>query len=660
MQRNRLALIIAVCIAAAACTTTRTTDSDHPARTDPGRVASARASADKLAREKDEGIAAQGGKRQGRDQSAADAKKNEVQAAVAAAEGDVAQRSDGTSTTPVATEEYRPMEKTSAPVAAPKPSARNLDRVEVAGSPIKRAVDAEPSSPVTTLTRSDMPVPGIVASQPMAAPPPPQAGWNPAQAVSAGERYAAHDDNPLQRTAENPVSTFSIDVDTGSYSNVRRMLTEGQRPPASAVRAEEMINYFDYAYPAPTSREVPFRVTTEMAPTPWNPKHTLLQVGIKGYVVPPEKIPAANLVFLIDTSGSMDEPNKLPLLKQAFAQLVPQLRAQDRVAIVVYAGSAGLVLPSTPGNHHAEILAALDRLQAGGSTNGGAGIGLAYAIAQASFIKGGANRIVLATDGDFNVGVSDTGSLKEMVAKERESGIALTTLGFGEGNYNDTMAEQLADIGDGNHAYIDTLNEARKVFVEEMSATMLTIAKDVKIQVEFNPAVVSEYRLIGYEDRTLRREDFNNDKVDAGEIGAGHNVTALYELTLVGSGGDSVDPLRYAKALFAAGNSSEVGLLRLRYKQPDATRSKLIETPLRREQIASTASPRLRFAAAVAAYADKLRGGTHLDGFGWDAIDRLARGTGGVDRWGYRAEFEQLVERARALDEGSTPVATAR
>jgi Ca-activated chloride channel family protein len=418
-----------------------------------------------------------------------------------------------------------------------------------------------------------------------------------------------------------------------------------------------MINYFDYAYPAPISRNVPFRVTTEMAPAPWNAKHTLLQIGIKGYEVPHAQMPSANLVFLIDTSGSMDEPNKLPLLKQAFAQLVPQLRAQDRVSIVVYAGSAGLVLAPTPGDRHDQILAALNHLEAGGSTNGGAGIGLAYATARSAFIKGGANRIILATDGDFNVGVDDVGSLKEMVAKQRKSGIALTTLGFGEGNYNDTMAEQLADIGDGNHAYIDTLNEAKKVFVEEMGATLLTIAKDVKIQVEFNPGVVSEYRLIGYEDRALRREDFNNDKVDAGEIGAGHNVTALYELTLKGTGGEANDPLRFGKSIASDAKSSEVGLLRLRYKQPDAQTSKLIETPLQRNRIEATASPRLRFAAAVAAFADNLRGGQHINGYSWDAIGRLARGTGGVDRWGYRAEFEQLVDRAAALDRGATPVA---
>jgi len=636
MHRTRLAISIAICLVAAACSTTPTSPTSQAS---PATEQHARA-----ARESNvtAGIAKQAPAKPGRDEQAQANDKEEDKKDSGASkyktgepERALAAVSDGP-----------------APVVAPPPPAAGmlveetpranapvgyavggLDRVDVAGSRLKSAVaTTAPASPA----------------------------WNPAQAVSAGEKYATHDDNPVQRTAENPVSTFSIDVDTGSYSNVRRMLTAGQRPPADAVRAEEMINYFDYAYPAPTSRAVPFKVTTEMAPTPWNPKHTLLQIGIKGYDVPHSEIPPANLVFLIDTSGSMDEPNKLPLLKQSFTLLVPHLRAQDRVAIVVYAGSAGLVLPSTPGDHHAEILAALDQLQAGGSTNGGAGIGLAYAQARSSFIKGGANRIILATDGDFNVGVSDTGSLKEMVAKERASGIALTTLGFGVDNYNDTMAEQLADIGDGNHAYIDTLNEGRKVFVDEMSSTLLTIAKDVKIQMEFNPAVVTEYRLIGYEDRALRREDFNNDKIDAGEIGAGHNVTALYELTLAGSGGEANDPLRYGKPMIKSGMASEVGLLRLRYKQPDAQTSKLIETPLQLGQVSATASPRLRFAAAVAAFADALRGGKHLNGYSWDAIDKLARGTGGVDRSGYRAEFEQLVERASSMDRDATPVATAR
>jgi Ca-activated chloride channel family protein len=498
-----------------------------------------------------------------------------------------------------------------------------------------------------------------------------QAGAPKSMALSAGtglaysapantEHYAEHVDNPTQRVAENPVSTFSIDVDTGSYSNVRRMLADNQRPPADAVRAEEMINYFDYGYPAPTTRVVPFLVNTEIAPTPWNAKHELLQIGIQGYTVPKAQIPAANLVFLIDTSGSMDEPDKLPLLKESFKQLVAQLRPQDRISIVVYAGSAGLVLPPTSGGDKATILAALDQLEAGGSTNGGEGLQLAYAMAKQNMIRNGVNRVILATDGDFNVGTFDQKALETMIADQRQSGIALTTLGFGTGNYNDSMAEQLADIGNGNHAYIDNLTEGRKVLVEEMSSTLLTIAQDVKIQVEFNPAVVAEYRLIGYENRALRREDFNNDKVDAGEIGAGSNVTALYELTLVGSGGESVDPLRYGNKVAATeGKANEIGLLRLRYKQPGAEQSRLIETPLSRNQIHAQASERMRFAAAVAAYADLLRGGKNIGHFGWNDVRHLAASAQSNDRLGTRDEFLHLVDLARKVTGGDAPVAVS-
>ena len=524
-------------------------------------------------------------------------------------------------------------------------AAKDLERMEVTGSRMKRAVAGGMMQSL-----------GVNAPAPMFAPMPAQAQMVAPMAQTANtENYAKHTDNPVQRTAESPVSTFSIDVDTGSYANVRRMLNAGQRPPADAVRAEELLNYFDYAYPIPVTRDVSFRVTTEIAAAPWNSKHELLQIGIQGYDVPKAMLPPSNLVFLIDTSGSMDEPDKLPLLKQAFALLVPQLRAQDRVSIVVYAGSAGLVLPPTAGDQHARILAALDQLQAGGSTNGGAGIALAYAMAKHAYMAHGSNRVILATDGDFNVGTANVEALKTMVADQRKSGIALSTLGFGQGNYNDEMAEQLADVGDGNHAYIDTLNEARKVLVQQMGATLLTIAKDVKIQVEFNPATVAEYRLIGYEDRALRREDFNNDKIDAGEIGAGHNVTAVYELTLVGSGGEVSDPLRYAKSLLTSARSGELGLLKLRYKRPNETTSHLIQTPLTRSMISSTPSPRLRFAAAVAAYADLLRGGSHMGSFNWNDVAHLAAGTGGVDRFGYRAEFVQLVAKARVITGDSTP-----
>ncbi|MBP8080667.1 MAG: VWA domain-containing protein [Arenimonas sp.] len=479
-----------------------------------------------------------------------------------------------------------------------------------------------------------------------------------AVAPSNTENYAGHEDNPIQRVAETPVSTFSIDVDTGSYSNVRRMLMAGQRPPADAVRAEEMINYFDYGYPAPASRDVPFRVSTEIARAPWNARHQLLQIGIQGYRVSRAEIPASNIVFLIDTSGSMQDQDKLPLLKLSFRELVKQLRPQDRVSVVVYAGSAGLVLPPTPGNEQQRILAALDQLEAGGSTNGGEGLKLAYAMARQAFIRDGVNRVVLATDGDFNVGTFDQKALETMIGDQRKSGIALTTLGFGTGNYNDAMAEQLADIGNGNHAYIDSIDEGRRVLVEEMASTMLTIAQDVKIQLEFNPALVAEYRLIGYENRALRREDFNNDRVDAGEIGAGHDVTALYEITLVDSGGESVDPLRYRKPDAAStAASNELGWLRLRYKQPGSESSRLIESALTRGQIKQVASPRLRWSAAVAAYADLLRGGGNVGAFDWNQVRSLAASAGGDDRWGYRAGFLDLVDRARAVTSGDQPVA---
>ena len=464
------------------------------------------------------------------------------------------------------------------------------------------------------------------------------------------DRYAEHEDNPVHRTREAPVSTFSIDVDTGSYSNVRAMLADGMRPPADAVRAEEFLNYFDYGHPAPTSRSVPFQVSTELAPAPWNGKRQLLMIGIKGYEVPRAALPPANLVFLIDTSGSMNQADKLPLLKRAFSLLTRQLRPQDRVSIVVYAGSAGLVLPPTPGDRQGEILAALEQLSAGGSTNGGEGIQLAYAMARQGFVKDGVNRVILATDGDFNVGTVDQGALETMVADQRRSGIALSTLGFGRGNYNDAMAERLADVGDGNHAYIDSVHEARKVLVEEMGSTLMTIARDVKIQVEFNPARVAEYRLVGYENRVLAREDFDNDAVDAGEIGAGHEVTALYEITPVGSGVERLPALRYGdKAAPTPQLGSEVAHLRLRYKRPGEDESRLIETPIRAADAVSTPSPSLRFAASVAGFADLLRGGTHFDGWSWDAMLANASAARGEDPSGERSQFIAMAGTARSI-----------
>jgi Ca-activated chloride channel family protein len=378
----------------------------------------------------------------------------------------------------------------------------------------------------------------------------------------------------------------------------------------------------------------------------------LLLVGIQGYRVPAADIPAANLVFLVDTSGSMAQPDKLPLLQAALKQLVPQLHARDRVAIVTYAGSAGVALASTPGDHHAQIAAAIDGLSAAGSTNGEAGLKLAYDLARQGFVKGGVNRVILATDGDFNVGQVGIEALKDEIERQRKSGIALSTLGFGQGNYNDAMAVQLADAGNGSHHYIDSLLEARKVLVDEMSAALLTIAGDVKIQVEFNPARVREYRLIGYVKRMLKREDFNNDSVDAGEIGAGANVTALYEITPAGSAAARIDPLRYGSgtnAMPATGNGNELAFLRLRYKLPGQSHSRLIERPITAADVHAHASDRLRFAAAAGAFAEALRGGSHLDGYTMTQIAELARGARGDDPHGYRAGLAQLASLADGL-----------
>ena len=469
------------------------------------------------------------------------------------------------------------------------------------------------------------------------------------------ENYAHFDDNPIKRVKDNPVSTFSIDVDTGAYANVRRVLNYGGLPKHDAVRVEEMINYFTYDYPLPEALDPPFRVTTEVGPTPWNKKTNLLHIGIKGYNIPKDKLPPANLVFLADVSGSMDSPDKLGLLKSALKLLTKQLSAKDKVSLVVYAGASGVVLEPTAGNETATINAALDRLSAGGSTNGGEGIQLAYAMAEKAFIKGGINRILLATDGDFNVGTVNFEALKNLVEEKRKTGISLTTLGFGTGNYNDHLMEQLADAGNGNYAYIDSINEARKVLVDEISSTFNIIAKDVKIQIEFNPAIVAEYRLIGYENRLLKREDFNNDKVDAGEIGAGHSVTALYEIALVGSGGERLEKLRYSsekKNRNKTQHNNELAFVRLRYKAPNGNTSKLLERRILQRDIIkrlNKTSQRFRFSAAVAAFGQQLRGGKYLEQFSYSDIIRLARGARGEDPFGYRAEFLKLVRQAESF-----------
>ncbi len=476
------------------------------------------------------------------------------------------------------------------------------------------------------------------------------------------ENYAHLDQNSVKLVSSDPVSTFSIDVDTGSYANIRRMLNEGRLPPQDAVRIEEMINYFSYDYKTPKNLKQPFRVTAEVAPAPWSTEKHLLHIGIKGYEMDRSQLPASNLVFLVDVSGSMHSQNKLPLLKSALKMLSSQLSAKDRISLVVYAGASGVVLEPTAGNQTACITSALNALQAGGSTNGGAGIRLAYAMAEQAFIRNGINRVILATDGDFNVGTTSFESLIDLVENKRKSGISLTTLGFGAGNYNDHLMEQLADKGNGNYAYLDTINEARKVLVDEVGSTLMTIAKDVKIQIEFNPDVVSEYRLIGYENRMLKREDFNNDQVDAGEIGAGHSVTALYEITLKGKKG-RIDPLRYdsSQASKAKGSSGELAFLRLRYKQPDADKSQLIEYPLKKSMIKknlSKATNNFRFSAAVAAFGELLRGGTYAENMNYDAVLKLVRNAKADDRNGYRGEFLNLVRTAAALD--SQPLASTR
>jgi Ca-activated chloride channel homolog len=460
------------------------------------------------------------------------------------------------------------------------------------------------------------------------------------------ERYDGKEVSPVKLAASEPVSTFAIDVDTGAYANTRRMLRLATLPPKEAVRTEEMVNYFRYDYPLPQSREVPFSVTTDLALTPWNPETRLLRIGLRGYDLPAAQRPPANLVFLVDVSGSMDEPDKLPLVKATLATLAEQLAPRDKVAIVVYAGAAGVVLEPTSSKR--AVLAALDRLQAGGSTAGGEGLKLAYATARSHFINGGVNRVILATDGDFNVGVSDTKALIGMIERERDSGVTLTTLGFGQGNYNEAMMEQVADHGNGNYAYIDSAMEARKVLAEEMASTLFTIASDVKIQVEFNPAVVAQYRLIGYENRVLREEDFDNDLVDAGEIGAGHQVTALYEIVPVGAKG-WIGPRRYqTPAPAGKARSGEMALIRLRYKLPQGGASRLIERTVPAASLAAARAPGgdMAFAVAVAAYGQRLRGDAMLNGFGWTGIAGLA----GAQSNPWRREFSQLVGLAGTLE----------
>jgi Ca-activated chloride channel family protein len=471
------------------------------------------------------------------------------------------------------------------------------------------------------------------------------------------EAYNRIEDNRFLAAAANPLSTFSIDVDAASYSNVRRFLSQGQLPPADAVRLEELVNYFAYTYPDHVGSH-PFAVATDVGPCPWAAEHRIVRIGLQARRIPTRDLPPSNLVFLIDVSGSMQSEDKLPLVKQAFRALVQELRPEDRVAIVVYAGAAGLVLPPTSGAEKATILAAIDRLEAGGSTAGGAGLKLAYDVARENYQPEGNNRLILATDGDFNVGVSSDAEMIRLVEARREEGTFLTVLGFGGGNLKDSKMEQMADKGNGNYAYIDNFREAHKVFVREFGGTLFTVAKDVKIQVEFNPARVQAYRLLGYENRMLAKEDFADDKKDAGEMGAAHTVTALYEVVPVGATPVALDgdSLTYQQVSLreTASRTPELLTVKLRYKDPKGSKSRLLSTPV--VDRAEKSSADLRFASAVAAFAMVLRNSEYRGDASYDLVLRLAREARGEDQEGYRAEFISMVERARTLSAGGETV----
>ncbi len=515
------------------------------------------------------------------------------------------------------------------------------------GLPASKTVEAV-GGPV-----ADMAAPGPMAAGEAARGVAPMARMAPSAAppamprmeAPAADRFAAFDPNPLKVTAEDPVSTFSVDVDTASWSWIRGSLRLGQLPDPASVRIEEMVNYFPYDYPAPQAGEA-FRSSVAVFPTPWNPGTQLVRIGLQGRMPETAARPPLNLVFLVDTSGSMQGPERLGLLKSAFGMLLASLRPEDKVAIVAYAGSAGEVLAPTPAADRDAILAALEGLEAGGSTAGGEGLALAYRIAGQMGASGSVNRVVLATDGDFNVGPSDPEALKAFVAERRATGVYLSVLGFGRGNLDDALMQALAQNGNGQAAYIDSAEEARKVLVDQAAGTLFPIAADVKVQVEWNPAAVAEYRLIGYETRGLAREDFANDKVDAGDIGAGHQVTALYEITPVGSNARLTDPLRYG-TVPQGGPADEAGWLRLRYKVPGEETSALIEAPIPAQP--GAADENARFAAAIAGFGELLTGGKYLRGWGWEDAVALGEGAKGADRFGYRAEAIGLMRTAKAL-----------
>ena len=466
------------------------------------------------------------------------------------------------------------------------------------------------------------------------------------------ESYAEINENIFKDVSTSPLSTFSVDVDAASYSNIRRFINQGKLPLSDAVRIEEMVNYFEYDYPQP-KKEIPFSVNSELSNCPWNKDHLLLQIGLQGRKISTDQLPPSNIVFLLDVSGSMSSENKLPLLKSSFRLLIDQFREQDRVAIVVYAGSSGVVLESTSGQYKKEILAALDNLRAGGSTSGAAGLELAYEIATKNLIKDGNNRIILATDGDFNVGPSSDREMKKMIKRNRDKGVEISVLGFGMGNYKDSKMETIADNGNGNYYYIDNLLEARKVLVKEFGGTFYTIAKDVKFQLEFNPYFVSEYRLIGYENRLLETEDFKNDKKDAGDIGAGHSVTALYEIILTERTNKETNPLKYQTSILTndAVKTNDLITLKLRYKPAKKRKSKLIEKVVKNELTSGiNLSNNFKFAASVASFGMLLRDSEHKGTTSWESTIELAKAGKGVDEEGYRGEMIRLMETAKRIN----------
>lgn len=543
-----------------------------------------------------------------------------------------------------AMDEPSPVASDKADAAAPAAAPMTTEMRKTEAEALSRAPGTADEAPAGALYEA---LPAAPAVAPAIGQPP---AFDPATAWPAPdtEAFANETQNPVKIAAEEPVSTFSVDVDTASYSVIRSSLTAGALPPPDAVRIEEMVNYFPYAYPAPEADGTPFRTSVSLFQTPWNKDTQLLRVGLQGRLPAIADRPALDLVFLIDTSGSMDEPDKLPLLIQSFRLMLNELRPEDRVAIVTYAGSAGLVLEPTAATDRAKIETALGHLMAGGSTAGAEGLELAYRTANGMAGDGRVRRILLATDGDFNVGVSDPEGLEAYVAKQRDGGTYLSVLGFGRGNLDDAIMQSLAQNGNGTAAYIDTLSEAQKVLVDQLTGALFPIADDVKVQIEFNPAAVAEYRLIGYETRVLASMDFNNDRVDAGEIGAGHQVTALYEIVPLGSPARLSDPMRYGTAAVApSGDADELGYLKLRYKEPSADQSQLVEQAL--PSTPADADADARFAAAIAGFGQLLAGGEYLGTWSWQDAITLAAGARGGDPYGYRAEAVQLMRLAESL-----------